>query len=109
MQGGPAVSRIGKQNVGSRSTRVTTHIGTHAGIVILRRLLLFGIRRTSLAARDRRAMLQVRQRLFVHVVRVGCLSEHLDVDLRVRVLDDGAEVAVRCIILLRSPRYLACE
>ena len=80
----------------------STYVCPHAGIIILRRLLLF----RKIPPRPllyRFPGLQVDDRILVHLV---CVRQHLNVDLRMAVLDDSAQISLDCIVLFGSPRNL---
>jgi hypothetical protein len=88
-----------------RSTRAEpgpTYICPYTGIVILCRFLLLHKvpRGTPL---NRLPGLQVDDGFLVHLI---CVYQHLNIDLRVAVLNDSAEVRLNCVVLFGSPRDL---
>ena len=89
--------------VGStRAGPPSTYVRPHTGIIILRSLLLF----RKIPPRPLFHWLpglQVDDRILVHLV---CVRQHLDVDLRMAVLDDGAKINFDRVVLFGSPRDL---
>lgn len=83
----------------ARAAHVSTHVCPHAGIIILRRLLLFREipRCPSLY---RLPGLQVDDRILVHLI---CVCQHLNVDLGMAVLNDSAKVGFDNVVLFGSP------
>jgi len=81
------------------AAHVSTHVCPHAGIIILRRLLLF--REIShCPPLYRLPGLQVDDRILVHLI---CVCKHLNVDLRMAVLNDSAKVGLNNVVLFGSP------
>ena len=60
---------------------------------------------------ERLPIAHVVERLLIHVIHVRGIRWHFEVDLRVAVLDDRAEVRAHFRVLLRPPGdlYTSCE
>ena len=90
-----------------RATYIRQHpeeedVRAYVGVVVPRELLLLrGAQPRRLGKRP--AVAQVIQRLLVDDVHVRRVRGYFEVDLRVAVLDDGAEVRVDFRVLLRAP------
>ena len=88
-----------------RSTRAAlglTYICPDAGIIFLRRLLLLS-KAPHRAPLNRLPGFQVADGFLVHLIRV---YQHLNIDLRVAVLNNSAEINLNCVVLFGPPRNL---
>ena len=81
-----------------------TYIRSHAGVVLLRGLLLLcRLDATRVWAYYGRSVLEVAGRFVVEGIRVRFLCDHLDVHAGLRVLNDGAQVHLDRVLPFRSP------
>ena len=80
----------------------STHVRPHAGIIVLRSLLLFCKVPPRLLLYWLPG-LQVDDRILVHLI---CVSQHLNVDLGMAILDHGAKISLDRVVLFGSPRDL---
>lgn len=81
-------------------------VRAHVRVVVLRELLLLSDAGAGSRLQERLAVLEVLERLLVDAVHVRRVCRYLEVDLRVAVLDDRAEIGVDFAVLLRAPRDL---
>ena len=86
----------------TRVAPASAHVRPHAGIIVLRSLLLFCKVPPRLLLYWLPG-LQVDDRVLVHLIRV---CQHLNVDLGMAVLDDGAKISLDRVVLFGSPRDL---
>ncbi len=77
-------------------------VRAHVRVVVPRELLLLHVAQPR-RLRQRSAVAEVVEGLLIDVVHVRRVRWHLEVDLRVAVLDDGSEVRVDLRVLFRAP------